>query len=126
MVDQPDPGEQLEHEQDDQPDQEQRVAQLARTPQPEPEHRQQRPEHEQDAPDRDEERRHSRRSRPGISANSDTVSALEKAVSAVAARIRWICVSPCSSIRSIVTETATNSSPTSAPATPAAAVKNSW
>ena len=62
---------------------------------------------------------------PGTRANSDTASAFrENAVSAAEARMRWICVSAFSgSSRPAATEMATNSSPISAPATQAEAMK---
>jgi hypothetical protein len=60
-----------------------------------------------------------------MSANSETLSALENADSAAEARTRWICVSPVSASRSCEIEIATNSSPISAPATPALATKKS-
>src|SRR5215472_8168037 len=64
---------------------------------------------------------------PGISASSDTVSALINAVSAPAARTRWICApASASASRPAVTEMATNSSPISAPATLPLARKKSW
>ncbi len=64
---------------------------------------------------------------PGISANSDTASALMNDVSAAAARIRWTCApSSARASRSEEIEMATNNSPISAPATPALATKNSW
>src|SRR5690348_14891313 len=64
---------------------------------------------------------------PGTRANSDTASALVNAVSAAEARMRWICAPPSSrASRSEATEMATNSSPISAPATPAEATKKSW
>ena len=64
---------------------------------------------------------------PGISANSDTASALVNAVSAADARMRWTCASAFSRrSRSTETEMATNSSPISAPATLPLATKKSW
>src|SRR5262245_32742454 len=64
---------------------------------------------------------------PGISASSDTTSALVNAVSAPAARTRWICApASASASRPAVTEMATNSSPIRAPATPPLARKKSW
>ena len=63
---------------------------------------------------------------PGTSANSEIVSALVNELSAAAARSRCGWVSPRSESRSSVTETATNSRPTSAPATPALASKKLW
>jgi hypothetical protein len=63
---------------------------------------------------------------PGISANSDTASALVNAVSAADARMRCSCT-PASwrASRSADTEMATNSNPISAPDTPAVARKKS-
>ncbi len=69
---------------------------------------------------------------PGISANSDTASALMNAVSAADARMRWSCApdvaGPAFSepSRPAATEMATNSRPISVPATPALATKKSW
>ena len=63
---------------------------------------------------------------PGIKPNVHTTSALEKDVSAAEARTRCSWLSPSLARRSAVTETATKSRPTSAPATPAAATKKSW
>ncbi len=64
---------------------------------------------------------------PGISANSDTASALMNAVSAADARIRYSCAAALARLRrSADTEMATNSSPVRAPATPALARKKSW
>src|ERR1700748_3453636 len=63
---------------------------------------------------------------PGMSVNSDTAGALENAVSAAEARTRCSWLSPSLAKRSWVTETATKSRPTRAPATPAAATKKSW
>jgi hypothetical protein len=64
---------------------------------------------------------------PGISANSDTASALMNAVSAADARMRCSCTPATSrASRSADTEIATNSNPISAPATPAVARKKSW
>ncbi|HEX4397702.1 MAG TPA: hypothetical protein VH136_08710 [Trebonia sp.] len=64
---------------------------------------------------------------PGTRANSETMSALRKAVSAADARTRcsWASVF-CRASRSAETEIATNSSPISAPATPPLARKKSW
>ena len=63
---------------------------------------------------------------PGISANSETVSALLNVVSAVEARTRCDSAASSLSSRSGATEIATNSRPISAPATPPEATKNSW
>ena len=63
---------------------------------------------------------------PGMRTNSETASALENEVSAAEARTRCTWLSPSLASRSCVTETATKSRPTSAPATPAAATKKSW
>ena len=64
---------------------------------------------------------------PGISANSDTASALMNDVSAADARMRFICTPVTSrASRSADTEMETNSNPISAPATPAVARKKSW
>ena len=63
----------------------------------------------------------------GISANSDTASALVNAVRAADARMRCNCTPAASrASRSADTEMATNSSPISAPATPALLRKKSW
>ena len=62
---------------------------------------------------------------PGINANSETASASVNAARAAEARTRWIWVSPRSASRDWETEMDTNSSPMSAPATPALARKKS-
>ncbi len=63
---------------------------------------------------------------PGSSANSETARALVNDVSAAYARIRCTCAEASAfASRSLATEMATNSSPISAPATPALATKKS-
>ena len=63
---------------------------------------------------------------PGISANSEIVSALVNAVSAAEARTWCTGSADSDTSRSWATEIATNSRPISAPATPPVATKKSW